>query len=347
MGVTPLDALRARLAEADTVVPVGARTQWEIGGAVHAVAPVEVRGPIGVVSYVPADMTVTVGAGTSCRDLEAVLAEELQECPLDPRDPAATVGGVLAAGVSGTRRLRLGPLRDHVLEVRFVIGDGRVIRGGGPTVKNVTGYDLPRLLVGSLGTLGVLTQVTVRTAPIAETSGWHVTELSPTELRARLLRPSCLAWDGRRTHVLLEGNRADVVAQAVDHGLDPTSGGPAWPEGPHRGRISVPSTRLEPLASRLRDLECSWIAEGGVGTVHVAADHETGLAAARAAAEAEQGWLLREAGAPGLDPFGITPANLAIMQRVKDAFDPAGKVNPGRLPLTRAVGRISSAEPGT
>lgn len=332
-----LDELRASVAGAHAVIPVGARTQWESGGTVDARGALEVRAPAGVFAYEPADMTVTVGAGTRCHDLAAVLAEHRQESPLDPREPAATVGGVLAVGVSGPRRLRLGPLRDHVLEVRFIRGDGRLIRGGGPTVKNVTGYDLPRLLVGSLGSLGVLTQVTLRTTPIAEVSGWWRSERPVAELRAGLLRPSCLAWDGRRTHVLLEGNGADVAAQARGQGLEPAAGAPDWPSGPNRGRISVPAGRLGALAMRLRDLDCTWLAEGGVGTVHVATEHEDALGAARCAAEAEQGWLLREAGAPGLDPYGIPLPNLAIMQRVKDAFDPAGKLNPGRLPFARAV----------
>lgn len=332
-----LDELCASVAEAVAVIPVGARTQWGIGGTIDASAAVEVRAPAGVLTYEPDDMTVTLGAGTACAELAAVLAGHRQECPLDPLDPMATVGGVLAAGISGPRRLRLGPVRDHVLEVRFVTGDGRMVRGGGPTVKNVTGYDLPRLLVGSLGSLGVLVQVTLRTSPLPESSAWWVTDGPPAELRARLLRPGCLAWDGRRTHVLLEGSAADVTAEARSHGLEPTAASPDWPDGPHRGRISVPPRQLEELATRLRDLSCTWLAEGGVGTVHVATEHESMLAAARQAAEAEEGWLLREAGAPGLDPFGIVLPNLAIMQRVKDTFDPAGKLNPGRLPFSRAA----------
>ena len=77
----------------------------------------------------------------------------------------ATIGGILACGLSGVRRLRHGPVRDHVLEVRFETGDGRMVKGGGPTVKNVTGYDIPRLFVGSLGTIGVLHQATLRCRP--------------------------------------------------------------------------------------------------------------------------------------------------------------------------------------
>jgi hypothetical protein len=96
---------------------------------------------------------------------DAVLAAAGQHCPLDPRDPAATVGGTLAAGLSGPRRLRYRPLRDRVLEVHLVTGDGRRVKGGGRVVKNVSGYDVCRLAVGSLGTLGVIAQVTLRCEP--------------------------------------------------------------------------------------------------------------------------------------------------------------------------------------
>ena len=134
-------------------MPVGGRTHWEVGGPPPD--GVEIGAPEGVFLYDPAELTVTVGAGTTVADLAGVLAAAGQECVLDPRDPTrATVGGTLAAGLSGHRRLRYGPLRDRLLEVRFVTGDGRVVKGGGPTVKNVTGYDVPRLLVGSLGTIG-------------------------------------------------------------------------------------------------------------------------------------------------------------------------------------------------
>ena len=164
MGVNQVDELARTIRAADAVSVLGAGTHREVGGMPLPDAT-EVRVPAAIVSYEPADMTVTVLGGTPVGVLDAALAERGQECPLDPRDASATVGGVLACGLSGPRRLRLGPLRDRVLEVRFITADGRVVRGGGPTVKNVTGYDLPRLLVGSFGTLGVIVQVTLRTQP--------------------------------------------------------------------------------------------------------------------------------------------------------------------------------------
>jgi glycolate oxidase FAD binding subunit len=185
-----LAALCAAVAEAAVVVPVGARTQWEVGGPPPT--GTEVRAPHGVVEYDPADLTVVVGAGTPVGELTAVLAEQGQECGLDPRDDAATVGGVLAVGVSGLRRLRHGPVRDVVLEVRFVTADGRLVKGGGPTVKNVTGYDLPRLLVGSFGTLGVLAQATLRCRPRPVTSAWFASDRRPDAVLGALYRPAAV-----------------------------------------------------------------------------------------------------------------------------------------------------------
>ncbi len=342
MGVTSspvldqLDELRDTIRAADAVVPVGARTQWEVGNP--TTGGVEVRAPEGVLAYDPAELTVTAGAGTTVAELAAVLGDAGQECSLDPRSPEATVGGVLAAGLSGRRRLRYGPLRDRVLEVRFVTADSRLVKGGGPTVKNVTGFDLPRLLVGSLGTIGVLVRVTLRCQPLPPSARWITTGADPFDARSRMFRPSCIAWDGATTHVLLEGHPDDIAAEAAAVGLDPDSGrdageaGPGWPEGPHRGRISVRPSRLRDLAPALDDLAgLRWLAEVGVGTVHVAAIEPEGLVAAREVAAAHGGWLLREAGAPGVDGYGTVLSNLAIVERIRAAFDPTGKLSPGRL----------------
>jgi glycolate oxidase FAD binding subunit len=335
-----LGELRASIAAGGSVLPVGARTHWEVGNPPRE--GVEVHAPAGVVAYDPADLTVTVGAGTTMTDLAAVLAEAGQECPLDPRSDAATIGGTLATGLSGPRRLRYGPLRDRVLEVRFVTGDGRLVKGGGPVVKNVTGYDIPRLLVGSLGTIGVLVQVTLRCQPRARHARWGLTSTDPFETRRRMFRPSCVAWDGRTTRVLLEGHEEDIVAEASAAELElvdsddgeSTAGGMPWPNGAHRGRISVRPSRLRELALDLNGVAgLLWLAEVGVGTVHVASDVPEALLSARKVAEAHEGRLLRERGMPGSDGYGAPLPNLRILKRIRGAFDPTGKLSPGRLPV--------------
>lgn len=322
----------AAIADASTVVPTGAGTHREVGGPVPRGS--EVRAPVGVVTYDPADLTVTVRAGTTVAELASVLGASAQECALDPRDPDATVGGTLAVGLSGHRRLRYGPLRDRVLEVRFATADGRIVRGGGPTVKNVTGYDLPRLLVGSFGTLGVLTRVILRCQPRPARAAWFGSEADPARVRGSVFRPSSVLWDGTTTSVLLEGNDADVTSQARAAALAPIDAPPAWPEGPHRGRVSVRPARLAAVAAALDAIAgCRWLAECGIGTVHVATDDEAALGRARDAASAAAGWLLREAGAPGLDGFGTPLPSGALAARVKAAFDPDEKLAPGRLPF--------------
>jgi glycolate dehydrogenase FAD-binding subunit len=340
VAATTVDDLCEAMAGATVVAPVGSRTHWEVGGPPPTGEGVaHVGAPDGVVTYDPADLTVTVGAGTRCAELAEVLGAHGQECALDPREGRATVGGVLACGLSGHRRLRQGPLRDRVLEVRFVTADGRLVKGGGPTVKNVSGFDLPRLLVGSLGTIGLLVQVTLRCQPRAQASEWFATDVDPFTLRRAMFRPSCLAWDGTTTRVLVEGPAADVDAERRSIGAPAArTEPPTWPAGPHRGRVSVRPSALRELATELDRSGARWLAEVGVGTVHVAADNEAALARARAAAEAAGGWLLREAGAPGLDGFGVGAPNARLAERVRSAFDPAGKCSPGRLPRGPAGG---------
>jgi len=325
------EAVRGAVADAAAVVPVGSGTHAEVGGPIPS--GTSVRAPSGIVTYDPAELTVTAYAGTTIGDLDDELGAHAQECALDPRDRRATIGGLLAVGLSGHRRLRYGPLRDRVLEVRFVTGDARLVRGGGPTVKNVTGFDLPRLLVGSYGTLGVLTRVILRCQPTPRTTAWWRTADDPAVVRASLVAPSTIAWRGDGTWVLLEGDPEDVATQARAAGLA-ASDPPVWPDAAHRGRISVAPGRVRDVAEALNRVDgLAWLAEWGVGTVHVAADTAVGLQAARDAATAAGGWLLREAGAPGLDGFGVDVPNLTVTARVKAAFDPAGKLAPGRLPI--------------
>ena len=330
------DELRA-LADAvagapGAVVGVGSRTQFDVGDPVPTGA-VPIAAPSGIVQFEPADLTVTVGAGTTCSELDRVLGEAGQEIALDPRDPDATVGGVLAVGTSGHRRLRDGPIRDAVLEVRFATGDGRLVKGGGPTVKNVSGYDLPRLIVGSFGTLGILGQVTLRARARPALARWGARPGPADEVLAALVQPSSVLWDGHTTTVLVEGHPDDVDRELLAGALTPVAGPPGLPEGRHRGRISVRPRAIAELGAGLDASGCRWLAEAGVGTVHVAADTGAALGAARTAAHASGGWLLREAGASDLDGFGIALPNLGVMGRLKAAFDPDGKLAPGRLPL--------------
>jgi glycolate oxidase FAD binding subunit len=118
-----------------------------------------------VVEYEPADMTVTVESGMKMSDLQELLAKNGQFLPIDS-PPHATVGGVLAVGASGPSRHRYGLPRDWLIGCKLVLADGTIVKGGGRVVKNVAGYDLPRLAVGSLGTAGLITEATFKVTPI-------------------------------------------------------------------------------------------------------------------------------------------------------------------------------------
>jgi glycolate oxidase FAD binding subunit len=180
----------------------------------------------------PADMTATVEAGMPLANLQGLLAESGQWLALDPPSEAAgaTIGGLLATGDSGPRRLRYGALRDLVIGVTLVLADGTVGRAGGQVIKNVAGYDLSKLVYGSLGTLGLIAEVVIRVHPRPEASATIVAPSSvqsaartTLELLASPLEPAAVDWIGDdsraagdgRLAVRFDGTRAGVEAQTT------------------------------------------------------------------------------------------------------------------------------------
>lgn len=289
---------------------VGAKTQWHIGRRADSPSTDvrELRAPDGVVDVEPSELIVRVGAGTPVADLDVALAEVGLQCPLDPASTAATVGGVLSVGRSGVRRLRHGHVRDAVLEALYVSADGVLRRAGAPVVKNVTGFDLPRLLVGSIGTLGFLGEVVLRCGPLPQRRGWwSAPNVDPWEVRRTLFRPSSILWDGTRTYLQLEGSEAEVYAE------EQALPGRAWeqcepPPLPDARSLLDPTTlkrlRHEDPSVVFGTAAPSWIAEIGAGVIHGVALPVPPMAA------------------PILD----------LNRRMKDALDPTGRLNPGVLP---------------
>ncbi len=169
------EALAAALACCDragaAVIPWGGGTQQHLGlPPRRADVVLSTRALNRLVAYEPANLTATVEVGLRLADLQASLGEHGQWLPLDPPlPPEATVGGLLATNPSGPRRLKDGSLRDLVIGTRVAAPDGKVTRAGGRVVKNVTGYDLNKLHVGALGTLGVVVEATFKVAPRPET----------------------------------------------------------------------------------------------------------------------------------------------------------------------------------
>lgn len=149
----------------------------DIGNPVVGEA-LSVAGLSGITLYEPGALTIVAQAGTPVAEIEAALAAENQRLAFEPMDHrgllgttgAPTIGGIVSANVSGSRRIAVGACRDHMLGVRFVDGTGTVIKNGGRVMKNVTGYDLVKLLTGAYGTLGVLSEVSLKVLPKPETT---------------------------------------------------------------------------------------------------------------------------------------------------------------------------------
>lgn len=284
----------------DPVAVRGGGTRWTTGGPLSSGARI-VAAPTGIIEYSPEEMTVRVRAGTPVAELDVVLAGRGQRTAL--ADRGGRVGGGVVVGENHLEVLGRGTLRASVLQVRYVSAEGLVVNGGGPTVKNVTGFDLPRLIVGSLGTLGLLAEVTLRTNPVPPARIWLAADdADPFAVREALQRPSAVLWDGRRTWVLLEGHAADVAAERLVLArmarFDEVEGPPPLP--PHRWSLAPAELRSIDLAD--------FVAVVGVG-----------LAYSTAAAPAPT----------------ISPAVRTLHARLKTNFDPTGRLNPGRDPLGR------------
>ena len=149
------------------VLAIGARTKPRLSQVPNDVCLISTGALRGIVEYEPEEFTFTALAGTSVREIGQVLAEKGQYLPFDPMwvEAGATLGGTVAAGLSGPGRFRYGGVRDFILGVRFVDGRGRLLRMGGKVVKNCAGFDLPKFFVGSLGRYGALAEITFKVFP--------------------------------------------------------------------------------------------------------------------------------------------------------------------------------------
>ena len=300
------EALAGFAAEVGPSGPVcvrGGGTRWRRGGPGDPEARV-VAAPAGVIDFEPAEMTVRVRAGTPVADLHETLAAAGQRTALPVR-PSGTVGGALAVGESSPARLGLGPVRDALLQARYVDAEGRVVTAGAPTVKNVSGFDLCKLLVGSLGTIGLIGEALLRTRPIPETERWvRAAGADPKSVLGRSRTAASILWDGSAVWVLASGYEVDVEADLGGlAGLGDFE--PAEPPElpPHRWSCS-PASAASFGPERLGG-DGRFVAEIGVGVVH---------------ADRPQ------------PPRQMSPGAARLNDQIKARFDPTGRLNPGRRP---------------
>ncbi|MEA3510144.1 MAG: FAD-binding oxidoreductase [Actinomycetota bacterium] len=327
-------------AASEAAVPVsfyGGGTHQGYGGGVQADLVVTSTRLNRIIEWQPDDLTVVVEAGVPIAELESEIAARRQTAVLPETVQGATVGGVIATGISGYRRLRYGPTRDRVLQVHVATGYGKVVASGSPVVKSSTGYGLSRLFTGSLGSLGMIGTVTLKlwSQPFA-TATVEVKDAA-TALRDTY-RPLAALETSDGLFLYLAGAENQVTSQAHGVGGDLRSG-LIWPEpitNPIRIEFRVPASSVPGAIEHAMRLEATrWIAEHGIGRVEAGLDSvdEAMLALARAWAESVGGALVVTAGVDiGLDPWGTPPPSIEVQRRIRAAFDPAGICNRGIMP---------------
>ncbi len=343
-----LDSLRDQVAQAfearRPLAVTGGGSKAFYGRPVEG-EPLAVTGHRGILDYEPSELVLSARAGTPLADIEALLAGHGQMLAFEPPHfgPGATLGGAVACGLSGPRRPWAGAVRDFVLGVSILNGRGEPLSFGGRVMKNVAGYDLSRLMAGALGTLGVLTAVSVKVLPRPETEATLVFERD-----AAAAIEACARWSARplplsaachhagRLYLRLSGSERGIRGAREQLGGEALNDGdafwtslrdhrhPFFDAGRPLWRLSVPPA--SPPLALAGDGLLDW--GGGQRWLYTDAPAEQVREAARAAG----GHATRFRGGDRGDVFQPLPAPLlALQRRLKQALDPAGILNPGRL----------------
>ncbi len=308
----------------------------------------DTRGYAGIVAYDPTELVVTVRGGTLLTDLETALREKGQMLAFEPPHfgAGATVGGAVAAGLSGPRRAAAGAVRDFVLGVRLLDGRGQDLSFGGQVMKNVAGYDVSRLMAGALGTLGVILEVSLKVLPVPVAEATLKFEMPEDKALEAVNR-----WAGRPLPISATaytdgdlGVRLSGAAAAVRAALEKLGGAAVEPERAARfwngirehadpffagdeplWRLSVPSA-TPPL-----ELEGRTLIEWG-GALRWLKSNADARRVRDAAARAGGHATLFRGGDKSVGAFhALAPAVATIHRRLKAEFDPRGVLNRGRM----------------
>jgi glycolate oxidase FAD binding subunit len=300
---------------------------------------------VGIVDYAPEELVLTARVGTPLAELEAALAEQGQMLPFEPPHfgPRATLGGCVATGLSGPRRPYQGAVRDFVLGVAIVDGRGDVLRFGGQVMKNVAGYDVSRLMTGSLGTLGLILEVSLKVLPKPPSEVTLQFEMDETHAVETMNRWAGQPWPISATcyhdHVLtLRLSGAGTAVNAAREKLGGqllTAGEDFWRglreqtsnffrDAATLWRISLPSTSL-------LDLPGKQLIEWGGAQRWVFTDAEPPMVRAAAEKTGGQATLFRGAKKTKLVFHPMSKALMELHKGVKRTFDPNGIFNPGRM----------------
>ncbi len=334
---------------------LGGGTRADFGAPNRVAAQLCLRALSGIIEYDPAELVLTARAGTTLAELNAAVAKKNQGFAFEPWGAeGSTIGGIIAAGVAGARRISAGSVRDHLLGFEAVSGRGEAFRAGAKVVKNVTGYDLPKLLCGSWGRLAVLTEVTLKLLPRPPerlTLLWRGLADEPAFalMREAMRQPVDVAaaayLPGQATLIRLDGFGPSVAARRVHltaarahygapEALGEAESAPLWaacqggaalPPEPPLWRLSLPPRQALAAITPLAELGGHYVADWAGGLIWLAlAGHEETI---RAQAEIAGGHaaLARapaelRARIPALHPQ--PPGIEALSRRVRRAFDP-------------------------
>jgi glycolate oxidase FAD binding subunit len=345
-GADLFDALSDQVRRAhDARTPlrvVGGDSKFFYGRATQG-EPLSLAGHTGVIDYEPSELVITVRAGTPVAEVEALLAANDQMLAFEPPilGPGSSIGGMVAAGLSGPRRPFAGAVRDFVLGVTILDGRGRRLRFGGTVFKNVAGFDAFRLMAGSLGCLGVILDVSIRVTPrpraelaLTFEMDWPAAQARLAALMRRPLPLSAAAHERGRLHLRLSGPEAAVAVAHAELGGEADALGfwesvrhmthPAQTVDGKLWRVSVPQQ------ARM-NLDGDWFIDWAGAQRWLVTDRpDESVRAAAATADGHATIFHDKAHAPA--PFApLPPPLLALHQRLKAAFDPAGILNPGRM----------------
>jgi glycolate oxidase FAD binding subunit len=336
---------------------VGGGTELELGNPPRALDTVVRTTALNrVVDYAPEDQTITVEAGMTFAQLDAILAEHNQMLPLDVPDRArTTIGGALATNAYGPRRQRYGTAKDLIVGVTLVRPDGTRARGGGKVVKNVAGFDLPKMMVGSLGTLGAIATATLRLYPRPETRGAIrldaecvlVKEVAAEVVRCRLepaaMIGDVLVFEGVATGIAGQlatarniarelGLQATVLDEAALAGIEARDSA-ARTEGAWRMKETFrPADAPPPLPFVPTERDESWYPLLGVRFTSFPDDPQ--VVPDRIGTSAFQSIVftaIPPAHRGRLDAWGPAPPSFPLMRALKERFDPHGLCNAGRF----------------
>ena len=305
---------------------------------------IEVAGHGGVIDYDPAELVITLRAGSPLAEVESLLAGERQMFGFEP--PAfgatATVGGTLATGLAGPRRAFAGGVRDFVLGVRLLDGRGEVLSFGGRVIKNVAGFDVSRLAVGSLGTLGIILEASIRVVPVPEAETTLAFEHAEADAHLRWINSlgaepwpvSASCWRDGASRLRLSGSEQGVAQAAAGLGGDRVEFDWAALKEQRDDFFAgdEPLTRvaLPPTTADL-SVDAPQLIEWGGAERWLRGELDLGALRARVAELGGNACAFRHH-PPGSGVFQPLPGALLRLERnLKSSFDPAGIFNPGRM----------------